>query len=85
MPLNPREDEKNNTGEATVQQVPAVQCPSCGSTNVAPVPLSMIPATYYKCGNCVVTFRAMTKTDEHPDIERFNQGWSLPVEREPKK
>jgi DNA-directed RNA polymerase subunit RPC12/RpoP len=57
---------------------PAIQCPSCGSTNVAAVPLSLIEAKYYKCGNCVVTFRAQPQEKDRPDIERFNQGWFVP-------
>jgi hypothetical protein len=55
----------------------ALQCPSCGSTNAAPIPLSLIQARYYKCGNCVVTFRAPPHHDDRPDIERFNRGWSV--------
>jgi DNA-directed RNA polymerase subunit RPC12/RpoP len=60
------------------EPTPAIQCPACGSTNVAAVPLSLIEAKYYKCGNCVVTFRVSPQQQERPDIERFNRGWSLP-------
>ena len=53
----------------------ALQCPACGSTDLAPVHLSLIRARYYKCGNCIVTFRAAPREEERADINRFNQGW----------
>jgi hypothetical protein len=59
------------------EQVPAIKCPSCGSTDVAAVPLSLIETKYYKCGNCIVTFRAPSQ-GERPDIDRFNEAWFLP-------
>jgi predicted RNA-binding Zn-ribbon protein involved in translation (DUF1610 family) len=65
-------------------EVAGLQCPSCGSTKVTAVPLSLISTRYYQCGNCVVTFRAPATKDEYPDLERFNQGWSLPPGEKPK-
>jgi hypothetical protein len=61
---------------------PEIQCPSCGSTDVAAVPLSLIEAKYYKCGNCVVTFRAPSREGERPDIARFNQGFIPPDDKQ---
>jgi transposase-like protein len=62
---------------AVVAEARAVTCPACGSTNVAGIPLSLIQARYFKCGDCVVTFREITD-DDAPDIERFNTGFLPP-------
>jgi DNA-directed RNA polymerase subunit RPC12/RpoP len=61
----------------TAESTPAVQCPSCGSQDVAAIPLSLIEAKYYKCAACVITFRALLKQEPPADIERFNRGWAL--------
>jgi hypothetical protein len=58
-----------------------IKCPSCGSSNVAPIPLSLIAGQYYKCGSCVVTFRASPPVEEPPDVGRFNNGWSIPPDK----
>ncbi len=39
--------------------------------------MSLIRSRYFKCGNCVVTFREIVE-DEAPDIERFNTGFLPP-------
>ena len=57
---------------------PAVQCPSCGSPDVAPVSLWMIPVQYYECRGCKVTFRESRSAQEPPDVARFNDGWTVP-------
>jgi DNA-directed RNA polymerase subunit RPC12/RpoP len=61
----------------------AVQCPSCGSTNVTAIPLSLIEARYYKCAACTVTFRAASRNEEPADIDRFNQGWVIAPDGKP--
>src|SRR5262249_57697407 len=42
---------------AMAEDTPAVQCPSCGSSRVAQVPLMLIQARYYPCDGCTLTFR----------------------------
>ncbi len=63
---------------------PEVKCPSCGSTNVVPASLWMIPARYYDCAHCSITFRRPALPDEPPDLRRFNEGWTQPPDK-PKK
>jgi DNA-directed RNA polymerase subunit RPC12/RpoP len=65
-----------------VECATAVRCPSCGSTDVTAIPLSLIQAKYYKCVTCIVTFRALSREEEPADIERFNRGWALPPDDE---
>ena len=65
-------------------QPPEVQCPSCGSPDVAPVFLSLIQARYFECRGCKVTFRQTPVAPLAPDLDRFNDGWRLPPEK-PKK
>ena len=63
---------------------PAVQCPSCASDDVAPVSLWLIPARYYECRGCKITFRDPRSVQEPPDVARFNDGWTLPPSDKPK-
>ncbi len=65
-------------------ETPAVQCPSCGSGAVVVVSLWLIPAKYYECPACKITFRRPVLPDEPPDLRRFDDGWRLPPD-EPKK
>lgn len=51
----------------------AVRCPSCGSTDVAAIPLSLIQSKYYQCVVCIVTFRVAPENGEYADIDRFNR------------
>ena len=63
---------------AVAVEARAVACPACGSTNVVGIPLSLIRSRYFKCGDCVVTFREITEDADAPDIERFNTGFLPP-------
>ena len=66
-------------------ETPAVQCPSCGSDKVVLVSLWLIPARYYECRGCNLTFRRSEPGQDSPDIGRFNEGWTVPADDDTKK
>lgn len=66
------------------EQTPEPLCPSCGSSLVAQISLTLIPALYYECTGCKLTFRHPPVPPHPPDIDRFNDGWTLSPDK-PKK
>jgi hypothetical protein len=48
---------------------------------VAQISLTLIPALYYECKGCKLTFRHPPVPPHPPDIDRFNDGWTLPPDK----